>query len=133
MFFHSFPSIFEANRDPAHPSLPSACSCLASNPKFAQEDPRSGKFSAVGSPIGSAPEQLFPTISAKCFFFRAFLFFKGVQVTNKGDQSDPYSKIASHKKVSGVLFRWKGLLGDMMINQWIYVFRSIFPREFLVF
>ena len=89
-----------------------------------------GKLSAVGSPIGSAPEQLFPTISAK-FFFQGISFFKGVQVTNKGDQSDPYSKIASHTKVSGVLFRWKGLLGDMMINQWIYVFRSIFPRDLL--
>ena len=121
-FSDSISLTFQANRDPAHPSPPSA-SGLASNPKFAQEDPRSGKLSAVGSPIGSdLPEQLFPTISAKFFFSGHFFFFKGVQVTNKGDQSDPYSKIASHIKVNGVLFRWKGLLGDMMINQWIYVF-----------
>ena len=87
-----------------------------------------GKLSAVGS----APNRIRPraTISHHVckVLFQGF-FFKGVQVTNKGDQSDPYSKIASHEKVSGVLFRWKGLLGDMMINQWIYVFRSIFPRD----
>ena len=72
-FSDSISLTFQANRDPAHPSPPSA-SCLASNPKFAQEDPRSGKLSAVGSPIGSdLPEQLFPTISAK-FFFQGISF-----------------------------------------------------------
>jgi hypothetical protein len=81
-----------------------------------------GKLSAQGS----APNRIRlarATISHHfCKVLFQGFFFKGVQVTNKGDQSDPYSKIASNKKVSGVLFRWKSLLGDMMINQWIYVF-----------